>query len=100
MSAITSCGILFFYSKREISKKQMKVRLVLHYTYINVIVLGVAILCHWIDPTNLVQVVSMIFLVAAVYISVNLAMFNHEKRTADHINQRLRSKYPDEKKEE
>ena len=100
MSAITSCGTLFFYSKKEISKKKMKLRMVLHYVYINIVALGAAFACAWINFTNLVQIGSMVLLVAAVYFSVNLAMFNSEKRVADHMNQRIRTIYPEDEKQE
>lgn len=100
MSAITSCGTLFFYSKSEISKKKMKLRMVLHYAYINIVVLATAFVCGWVDFTNLVQIGSMVLLVAAVYFSVNLVMFNSEKRIADNINQRLRTIYPEDEKQE
>ncbi|MBP1754935.1 MAG: hypothetical protein H6Q59_1333 [Firmicutes bacterium] len=100
MAAITSVGTLLFYSKREISKRQMRLRIILHYAYINFVVLATAFVCGWLDFTNLVQVVSMIILVAAVYFSVNLVMFQSEKRIADNINQRLRTKYPEDEKQE
>ena len=45
MSAISSCGTLLFYSRKEIGKKQMRARMIIHYSYINVVVLGSAVLC-------------------------------------------------------
>lgn len=100
MSAITSCGTLLFSSKEEIGKKQMRVRMVIHYIYINVVVLGTAILCGWIDVTRIMQIVAMVLLTAGVYFGVNTAMYNNERRTAENINKRLRKIYSEEEKDE
>ncbi len=98
MAAITSLGTLIYRSKREMSKKQMRLRVILHYTYINVVVLGFAIMWQWVNINRLSQIIILVLLVAGVYFSVTTAMFSNEKRIAESINQRLRSKYPMEDK--
>jgi predicted neutral ceramidase superfamily lipid hydrolase len=100
MAAATSMGILIFQSKREISKKQMILRQIIHYAYINVVVLSCAMLWRWVDIHQITQIIALILLVAGVYFSVTTAMFSNEKRIAESINQRLRSKYPEEDKTE
>ena len=100
VSAITSLGTLIYRSKREISKKQMRIRHIVHYTYINVVVLGAAVMWGWVNVNRLSQIITLILLIAAVYFSVTTAMFSNEKRIAESINQRLRSRYPEEDKKE
>ncbi len=96
MAAITSLGTLIYHSKKEISKKQMRLRHIVHYTYINAVVLGCAVLWQWINIHRISQIITIIVLVGGVYFSVTTVMFNNEKRIAERINQRLRTKYPEE----
>ncbi len=100
VAAITSLGTLIYRSKREISKKQMKIRHIIHYTYINVVVLGCALMLQWVNIKQISQILTLVLLVAGVYFSVTTAMFSNEKRIAESINQRLRSRYPEEDKKE
>ncbi len=100
VSAITSMGTLIYRSQKELSKKQMKMRNIIHYTYINVVVLGCAILWQWVDLNRPSQIITLVLLIAGVYISVTAAMFSNERRIAESINQRLRSRYPEEEKKE
>ena len=100
MAAITSLGTLIYHSKGEISKKRMRLRHIVHYTYINVVVLGCAVIWKWVNIYRITQIITMVLLVAGVYFSVTTAMFRHEKKLAENINQRLRSRYPEEEKKE
>ncbi len=98
VAAITSLGTLIYRTKREISKNQMRIRHIIHFTYINIVVLGCAIILKWININRLSQFITLVLLVAGVYFSVTAAMFSNEKRIAESINQRLRSRYPEEDK--
>lgn len=100
MAAVTSLGPLIYSSRREISKKQMRLRHIIHYTYINVVVLGCAIMWQWVNIHRISQIITMVLLVGGVYFSVTTVMFSSEKRIAERINQRLRTKYPEEEKQE
>ena len=100
MSLITSLGTLIYHSKREISKKQMRLRVIIHYAYINIIVLGCAVMWQWVNINRISQIITMVLLIAGVYFSVTTTMFSNEKRIAEKINQRLRSRYPAEDKKE
>ncbi len=96
MSAATTLGTLIFYSKKEISKRQMKIRTVIHYIYINLIVFSTALLCGWVDLKHTVQLLFLLLLIAAVYYSVSSAMFKKEEKAAECMNERLREIYPEE----
>jgi cytochrome bd-type quinol oxidase subunit 2 len=100
MAALTSLGPLIYRTKKEISKKQMRIRHIIHYTYINVTVLGCAIMWQWVNINRISQIITMVLLVAGVYFSVTTAMFSNEKRIAENINQRLRTRYPEEDRKE
>lgn len=100
VSAIASCGSLIFYSRHEISKKQMMLRFIIHYIYINTVVLGGAFLLEWVNARSMPQVITMVLLIAVVYFSITTSTFNDEKKMADNINQKLRKVYPEEEGEE
>ncbi|MGF7141602.1 fatty acid desaturase [Anaerotaenia torta] len=95
-SAIAASGGLIFYSRKELSKKQMKLRLIINYMYINAVVLGCAFLWEWVNYRRISQVITMILLIAGVYISITAATFNREKKVAEDMNQKLRRVYPEE----
>lgn len=100
MAAITSLGTLIYHSNREISKNRMRLLLIIHYTFINVVVLGCAVMWQWINVHRITQIFTMVLLIAGVYFSVTTVMFRNEKRIAENINQRLRTRYPEEEKKE
>jgi uncharacterized membrane protein len=99
MSVLTSLGTILFITKQEISKKQMKLRQIVHYIYINVIVLATALLCGWVEISAILQIGTLILLIASVYFGVGAAMIKQEEKTAESMNERLREIYPEEKDE-
>jgi uncharacterized membrane protein YfcA len=100
MSAVSSLGNLFFWSKYEISKNQMRIRQIIHYIYINVIVLAGAFLWKWITPGFLTQLIVMLVLIAAVYAGVMYFNLKKEKKVAEDLNQRLSQINTEEAEEE
>ena len=74
----------------------MKIRTVIHYIYINLIVFSTALLCGWVDLKHTVQLLFLLLLIAAVYYSVSSAMFKKEEKAAESMNERLREIYPEE----
>lgn len=100
MAVLTSLGSALFFSKKEISKNQMKFRKIIHYIYINIIVVGTAILCDWVHISQMIQVVVFLFEVSLVYFAVCAIMFAKEEKAAECMNERLRKQYPQEDQEE
>jgi fatty acid desaturase len=96
MAVIASLGSVLFFSKKEISKEQMRIRKIIHYIYINIVVVGTAILCRWIHVSKLLQLMVMLILIALVYTIVCAVMFYKEEKTAEWMNEQLRKKYPEE----
>lgn len=100
MTVLTSLGSALFFSKKEISKTQMKIRKTIHYIYINIIVVGTALLCEWIHISQMIQVIVFLFDVSLVYFVVCAIMFRKEEKTAEYMNEQLRKQYPQEDREE
>jgi hypothetical protein len=90
VSGVCSLGNLIYYSRGELSKRQMRIRIVLHYLYINAIVLGGAFLWQWIKPGSAVQLLVMLLLIAMVYAVITAWSFKMEEKTARDFNEQLR----------
>jgi hypothetical protein len=89
LSILGSAGNLIFYSKRELSKKKMKVRTIIHYIYVYLSVLSCAYLFGWIVPGNLKQTLVMLIMICCVNLSVSYALKKKEDKTAEIINRKL-----------
>ncbi len=89
MAFVCTLGNFIYYSKYELSKRQMMIRIVIHYFYINLVVLGGAFLWEWITQGYIVQFVVMLLLIAVVYVGVTLVNFMKEEKTAEVLNKRL-----------
>jgi hypothetical protein len=90
MSAVCSCGNFIYLSRNDLGKQQMKLRIILHYLYINVVVLTGAFLWEWLIPGYTIQILVMFLLIAAVYSAITIITFRQEERTAEKLNIRLR----------
>lgn len=99
MAAVCTLGSTIYYSKWEYSKRQMKIRIVIHYLYTNLVVLGGAILWDWIDAQVIAEVIFLMFLVAVVFIGVCLVMSRKEEKVAEILNQQLSKFHEEEHKE-
>lgn len=85
-------GNVIFMSKRELTKGEIKIRFMLHYLYISLIVIGGAYLFNWINIRNISSIGIMVVLVAIIYTSVTTAMFKNDSKEAEDLNKKL-SKY-------
>lgn len=100
MSLISAIGSMIFESKKEIGKKQMKLRKTVHFIYTISIVFGIAVICRWVDVSRILQLIVMLLMISGVYFSVCFVMFKRSEKEAECMNQRLRKIYPEEEKEE
>ena len=89
LAILGSVGNLIFYSKRELSKKKMKVRNIIHYIYIYSVVLGCAFFFGWIVPGSVKQTIVMIIMICCVTLCVSYALKKKEDKTAELINEKL-----------
>ncbi|WMJ85544.1 DUF3021 family protein [Anaerocolumna sp. MB42-C2] len=91
IAAICALGDLIFYSRKELSKKQIKFRLVLHYIFVNIIVIGGAFIFSWVEPGEMINIIFLFGLVSVIYICITTAMFKNDKKTAEDLNKKLKN---------
>lgn len=89
LSIISSLGNLIFCSRKELSRKQMLIRKIIHLLYVIIAVLGGACLCGWIDPGSVWQMVIMVIFILTVYGVVMYVNMKMEIKTAEALNQKL-----------
>ena len=96
VALLTSAGTLMY--KDELSKKSTKIRCVIHYLMVNVIVVVCGIWFHWFHTDDLAQVIGMLILVAIIFLIVSAVSWKKVMREADLMNRRL-AEYQDHKEE-
>jgi len=90
IAAACAVGNLIFFSGKELSKKQMKIRCVIHYLYNSLAVVGGAFLFGWIAPGQTRYIIFMFIIFTVVFICIRTAMFKNEKKIAEDLNKKLR----------
>lgn len=90
LAVLCALGNVIYASHREISKRDIKIRFLLHYFYINAAVIGWAYFCHWIRPITLAGTLILILIIAIVYIFVSTYSIKSDKKVAMKLNERLR----------
>lgn len=96
VALLTSAGS-FMYTD-ELSKKSTKMRCILHYLMVNVIVVICGIWFHWFHTDDLAQVMGMLILIAVIFLIVSLVSWKKVMKEANLMNQRL-AEYQEMKEE-
>lgn len=96
VALLTSAGT-FMYTE-ELSKKSTKIRCVLHYLMVNVIVVVCGIWFEWFHTDDLAQVIGMLILIAVIFLIVSAVSWKKVMKEADLMNRRL-AEYQDKKEE-
>ena len=73
----------------DIKKDSMKVRCVIHYLIVNLIVIGCGIWFGWFQPDNLAQVIGILILVAVIFSVVSFLLWRKAAQEARLMNLRL-----------
>lgn len=94
VGAITALPSLIFYSKKEISKKQMKIRFIIHFLVVGAIVLTLGYFWQWY--TTIRYAVFVFLMYVFVYVIVLAYSFFIQYKTALSINKALKEFNADE----
>lgn len=87
VSLLTSAGALMYTD--DIKKNSMKVRCIVHYLMVNVIVIGCGIWFGWFHTDNLAQVIGMLLLIAVIFGIVSFILWRKAAQEAQMMNLRL-----------
>lgn len=80
---------IIFYSKKELSKKSMLIRQIVHLCLTLAILIFFAYFLTWIEAGSIIQPVIFVALVSVVYVTVAFFAYQADKVTAKQLNERL-----------
>lgn len=89
VSFLCSTGTLW-YPKTIKSKKQANWLFLLHYLYINLIVLGFGIFFEWFYVDDLSMVIGMLVLIAIIFLLMVRIVHTYDQKKADQLNRKLK----------
>lgn len=94
VGAVTALPSLIFYSKKEISTNQIKIRFVIHFFVVGAIVLTIGYLWQWYTTIGYAVIVFLMYVF--VYAIVLAYSYFIQYRTASSINEALKRFNSDE----
>ena len=98
MAALSTLGNLIFFSMKEVSKKSMRIRTIINYFYVNLIVYTMAFVFNWINFNSILQLVLMFVLILLVYVVVYITNYIKGEMEAKAMNLQL-SRFHEEENE-
>jgi len=93
MAVFSTLSYFIFYSKRELSRKQMLMRYIIHMSVIIGVMLMTASYMEWISWSKPIQIVVFAGVVVGVYIMVVVVNVLHDKKMADQMTQNLNERF-------
>ena len=96
-SFLTSLGTLLY---TESSLKVTIIKIIIHYIWVIVVVLGCGLLFDWFNPNNFSQILGMVTLITAVFLSVSAVTWRIAIREANKLNDKLMEYQSQNHKEE
>lgn len=99
VSFLCSMGNLIYYDKNidyyyySYSKRQRIIRTILHYLYINIVVLGCGLTFEWIYWNRIDMIAVMIALIMIIFILIWSINFLRHKKVATQLNEKLEEFY-------
>lgn len=89
VSFLCTLGSLIYPWDRDMKKREMGIRILIHYLYVNGVVLGAGFVFRWFQFTHLVSVVSMLLTIALIYALVSVISWTRSARFAKRMNEKL-----------
>lgn len=93
ISILCALSSIFLFPDKDISKKELIIRTVLHLLSVYIIVIGFGVLWKWLDLSNIITVILMALFILFVYIIVWIIILIYEKHTSEQLNKKLREIY-------
>ena len=89
LGVVTTLPHFIFFSRKELGKRQMLTRQIIHGCVLFGILLTFAYTLGWIEKGSIIQPLVFILLVGMVYFMVGFLSFHHDKKVARELNERL-----------
>lgn len=93
MAIASDIPFIIFYSQKELNRKKMSIRFVIHFLVLLAILLYFAHLWDWVHLKSLKEIVVFILLIIGVYAIVLTATTYQDQKLADKLNESLKQRY-------
>jgi len=93
MALASDLPFIIFYSRKELGKKQMLIRQIIHIPFLLAVLFYFAQLWDWVRMNSPTEVIVFIALVLVVYAAVLAIATFQDKKLADKLNDRLKQRY-------
>lgn len=98
LAFLTSLPQLVFYSKKELSKTQLRVRQAIHLILVVALIIILAYTWNWFEFRSIIEPLAFIVLVMLSYTGIALFLHQKEKKLAKLLNEKLQ-KFKERKEE-
>lgn len=89
VSALCTLTSLIYPWDREMSKREVIVKTVIHYVLVNVVVLSSGAFFNWYDPSHFRNVCAMVLVIALIFGVVSIISWRKSAADAARMNERL-----------
>ncbi|MBA4687822.1 DUF3021 family protein [Candidatus Galacturonibacter soehngenii] len=101
VSLLCSLGnVLYFDNHKELDEKSLKkrflIRIIVHYLYINCIVIGFGLIYEWFYLDRIDMMVSIFIMILFIFILIWFTNFLRDKELAEQLNEKLKEYYKKE----
>lgn len=90
VSFLCTLGCLIYPWDRNLGKKEMIVRIGIHYIYSNIVVLGAGYIFRWYQPDHLRSIIAMLLTIAVIFMIVSVISWTKSAKDARRMNERLK----------
>lgn len=95
VSLLTALSTVIMHSKNELSKRQIIIRLVIHYILINAIVLCCAYIFNWFEFREPIKILGIIIVILSVFVFVWTITYKNDSKVAEMLNKKLNERNKD-----
>ena len=86
-SFLTSLGTLLY---TDSSMKLTIIKCILHYIWVNIVVVGCGLIFDWFNANSLPQVLSLLLMIATIFLIVSALTWHKAVKTANLMNDKLK----------
>ncbi|MCC0634500.1 DUF3021 family protein [Clostridioides sp. ZZV15-6388] len=90
IALVTSLSTLIFYSKRELGRKELLIRQVIHMIFLFVFVMWFSFKSNWIDSGHIFQALFIALSIFIIYLCITLATCKRDKKESILLNKGLK----------
>lgn len=75
--------------KDDLSKKMERIKNIIHYILMNILVVVSAYIFKWIEKDFFIETIILVILISIVYIAVTVISYKNDEKMADKLNEEL-----------